>query len=73
MDWHFVSDKAVQHKSGFRVELLSGSWDVPEGVNPIIPTEMRYSKISCLIRQGIEFAMCNSFDSYGLSKSRPNH
>jgi hypothetical protein len=52
-DWSFVQSNQVQHANGFVLELLSGSWECPMDIKPMINnSRLSGAEISGLIRNG---------------------
>ena len=62
-EWCFLNRNEIQHSSGFRLELIAGSWHDPLRLNPVIPTEMNFVEIATLLRKGIDFADKQEADS----------
>lgn len=55
-DWVFINSDLIEHVSGFRIELVAGSWHDPLRLNPVIPSDMNFVEIATLLRKGIDFA-----------------
>lgn len=54
--WRFLSANSIEHDSGFRLELESGSWYDPLELNPVIPQDMSVRDAALLLREGLLFA-----------------
>ena len=55
-EWYFINNDIIEHISGFRIELVAGSWHDPHRLNPVIPADMNFIEIATLLRKGIDFA-----------------
>ena len=59
-EWTFVKHEELKHIDGHTLLLVSGSWQYPLEVTPVIKTEMAAVETSRLIRSGMNFARKNS-------------
>ena len=57
--WRFLSPTLIEHETGFKLEVESGSWHDPEGLNPTIPEAMPVREAALLLREGLLFAARN--------------
>ena len=55
-DWRFLNPDKIEHSSGFRLQLLAGSWHDPLRLKPLIPPAMNVVEVATLLRRGIKFA-----------------
>lgn len=59
-EWEFIKHEELKHIDGHTLLLVSGSWQYPLEVTPVIVTEMPAVETSRLIRSGMNFARKNS-------------
>jgi hypothetical protein len=52
-EWTYSKENELVHESGFRLELLAGSWLAPTELNPIIVKTHSPVKTAGLIREGL--------------------
>jgi hypothetical protein len=57
--WRFITSTVIEHESGFKLELESGSWYDPNELNPVIPDNMLVRDAALLLREGLLFASRN--------------
>lgn len=56
MGWSLAEDRKLRHTNGSNITLLSGTWQAPGEINPILPESISAVEQVHLIRQGIHFA-----------------
>ena len=54
--WTYTKENELVHESGFRLELLSGTWIAPSELNPVTVEEHSPVITASLIREGLNFA-----------------
>jgi len=55
-EWTYSKENVLVHESGFRLELVAGTWIAPTELNPIT-VEIHSPVITAgLIREGLKFA-----------------
>lgn len=57
--WRFLSATLIEHETGFKLELESGTWNDPSELNPVIPENMLVRDAALLLREGLVFACRN--------------
>ena len=57
--WRFLSANLIEHETGFKLELGSGSWNDPSELNPVIPENILVRDAALLLREGLVFACRN--------------
>jgi hypothetical protein len=55
-EWTYINTNTLLHESGFRLELLAGTWLSPAELNPITVEEHSPVTTAGLIREGLKFA-----------------
>ena len=57
-EWNLKNQNTVEHLSGYKLTLNSGSWENPEDIRPWIPSDLKLSplEIARLLRKGLQFA-----------------
>ena len=55
-EWIYITPTEISHESGFRLELLAGTWIAPAELNPIIVKGHSPVTTASLIREGLSFA-----------------
>jgi hypothetical protein len=54
--WRYINSTEISHESGFRLELLAGTWIAPAELNPIMVKGHSPVTTAGLIRGGLSFA-----------------
>mgnify|MGYP000111261326 CR=1 FL=1 len=60
-EWRFISEKRIQHNSGYELILNSGSWRDPHDIRPHVPKELIFKPLEIVrhLREGLLFACDN--------------
>jgi hypothetical protein len=69
-EWTYSKENEIVHESGFRLELLAGSWLAPTELNPIIVKTHSPVKTAGLIREGLKFSKRQNPPKFNQSNSK---
>ena len=58
--WMYIKEHELLHESGFRLELIAGTWQFPSELNPVTVEEHSPVTTAGLIREGLNFSKRNN-------------